>query len=330
MAKESREQRTTPPRLEVVPLQPSGTEPGGGVRTAPAPLERAFDAEHAVVLARGDVHVALCLVSGKVLRLVARGRDWLVSPLASEDARLVAGEVARDEIFDIRHAWGADECLPTVGAFPGVRDHGSVWGRPCLVTVHASTRHECRWVIEGQRVTRRIELEEVGTEGVRILVELEFPTLWETDVESSRTGVTLALETLYAFHALFLAEEGSCLTLKESGHDAFRGAFPSPSHPAARKFFARADEGRLSHPDGTRVIVRLLEGLGWFGVWWCNDAWGDGRVHRTVGLEPTTHPSDGPIFRSAVEGAAGTAEGLIAGKGDPSRKRVAFSLEFPA
>jgi hypothetical protein len=164
---------------------------------------------------------------------------------------------------------------------------------------------------------RRLLLEEVA--GVpRLRVELDFPSRLPL-CSGATEGV---LEGLYAFHALFLMETGSRLSfLNASAKAHLWGVFPSPAEPCAHKFYMRAQSALLVHPDSSACRLTVLDSEpGNFGIWWCNNGWGDGREHRVAGLEPTTHLSDGPLFDTSEPGTS------------PSEKArlFAFQLEFPA
>lgn len=289
------------------------------------------------VLMAKELRVRLCPRTGKILSLRVRGREWLQQPPEGAEAALAAGRLEDAPRFTIHAAWGADECYPSVGGLPGfaaahVRDHGEIWGRRCVVSARGEAHHDCAWTLPlpGSPVLRRrLHLDVTSgptsdaarpTDGAgtpRLTVELSFPA----HVPAVAGTKTTSLEALYAFHALFSMETDSRLVLLDaSAKEVFRGVFPSPQHPCAHKFFVRASAAVIAHPGGATCRVELAAGeQGNFGIWWCNNGWGDGREHRVLGLEPTTHPSDGPLFVPAGVGPVSSEK----------PRPFAFSLEFP-
>jgi hypothetical protein len=279
------------------------------------------------VLTRDGIAVRICAATGKIVAMESHGRSWLVPPPSGSSEALAAGALAQANRFSIDEAWGADECFPTVAAYGdssaghshnhGARDHGEIWGRRCRVTAHATSLHDCAWALpfpDAPGFRRELRLPGDG----RLHVRVVFPSR----VALARNGLE-RLEALYAFHALFAAETNTRLFLfdDEPTHPraSLRATFPPPMRAEARKFYAAARAGVLEHPDGSRCVVRLGKGLPGFGIWWCNNGWGDGREHRTIGLEPTTHLSDGPIFTS-----------YEVPLGFHSKQDLSFTLEFPS
>lgn len=299
----------------------------------------------------GKTSVRLCPRTGKMLSLFAQNREWLLPAPKGAVAALASGQLQEATRFTIHEAWGADECYPTVGGLPrslrthehtsegsflSLRDHGEVWGRPCEVSVHTSVQHVCSWSLRPEvppslleplwfRLERHLQLE--NTSGVpRLSVTVTFPRRLAL-CASACSSPPLSIDALYAFHALFQMETGSRLSLLSRDSElVFQGMFPSPADPCAHKFYAQASEALLEHPGGASCRIVLHDSAqaerGLFGIWWCNNGWGDGREHRVVGIEPTTHASDGPLF--------GPARPACSTSHTPGNTRVfSFTLEFP-
>ena len=279
---------------------------------------------HSFDLEVGSTCVRVCPRTGKIQGLLARSREWLAPAPEGAAVALAEGHQKEASRFTIHEAWGADECYPSVGGLSGfseaaVRDHGEIWGRTCVVDSHGASHHHGSWTLPmpGSPVLRRkLLLEEIA--GMpRLRVELDFP--WRLPFGTGAT--TGFLEGLYAFHALFLMETGSRLSfLNSSAQEIFQGVCPSPAAPCAYKFYMRAASALLVHPDSSACRLTVLGSEpGHFGIWWCNNGWGDGREHRVAGLEPTTHLSDGPLFDASNSDTFPTEK----------VRRFAFQFEFP-
>lgn len=294
-------------------------------------------AEHVQNLVHKALRLDIAAATGKILDLrvqlpAGAHASLLVAPLADEFAAECHGENASRDQFTIAHAWGADECFPTVTAHaaPPLRDHGELWGRHAQTRTGRSGnetsppegRHETVWQLpfatpQGEPLTFHRTLSTTLPTHPAMLSSWPAAALlghFHTRISfPSRIMAGLdCLEGLYAAHALYQAEEGDLFTVRAatgadtiftpSAEVVWEGVFPAPSAPGAQKFYVNAPRGMVlgscleRRRLGIEVWIVHVRGLPSLGVWWCNDAWGDGRTHRTIGIEPTTHPSDGPVF----------------------------------
>jgi len=95
-------------------------------------------------------------------------------------------------------------------------------------------------------------------------------------------------------------------------HEIARRTFAPDEKPVASKFYIEAGKSCafatsiLSERRKVRGDVIQESSLPWLGIWWCHNAWGDGRPHSTIGIEPTNIPSDGPVL--TVDSTANKAE----------------------
>jgi hypothetical protein len=293
----------------------------------------------------GSVSVCVCARTGKIVSLASGKRQWLLPGPAGALEALASGNCATQERFTIEQAWGADECFPTVAGltdpFSGtsslMRDHGVIWGREGVAKNTTEISQSFEWKCEGTSppsnssctdanqpgvLTRSLRLETTVPQGfrpaiVRLWIDITFPSQIAIFQMSIGKKIQVTLDSLYAFHSLFQMETQSQLTL--FGKDeapVFSALFPPPEQPIAQKFFVLAKKGRIEHPDGSRLDLVAGAGIEGFGIWWCNNGWGDGREHRTVGLEPTSHLCDGPLVAPQST------------QSEKNLKRVSFALEF--
>jgi hypothetical protein len=259
-----------------------------------------------LILRSGMVEMHFCLYSGKMTSMSACLPSGEKAPLfVSEPSDSHRGSpVHASDIFDIRSAWGSDECFPSVGAHPecGMRDHGWIWGAFSeMQQLQNGVSH--KWQIPGDVVFKRNVFAAPSADGVAALFCFEvthprFVKVLQSDL--SCLGV-------YASHALFSVDEGDVLEIcseadSQDGQKVFwRGEFPNSTSPVARKFFVTGGKKLSAHlmrkKLGIRVKVNCEDNLPHLGIWWCNNAWGDGRPHQTIGIEPTNALSDGPIFQ---------------------------------
>ncbi len=256
-----------------------------------------------------SLHV--CPDTGKVVDIQCEKADGSIhSLLVSKPSDFSIRSPGLSDVFDIRHAWGMDECFPSVGAHPEcyLRDHGWIWNS--LGThQHLENSLVSEWALwDNQFFQRSISTPNQvalgcasSTSAPGFLVSTRFPRVL------SMPQNDLRISSLYAAHALFAAEESDILEIwagerEQEGAICWRGVFPESRKTVARKFFvegrgklwARLIRSRL----GIEIKIICGDGLPHLGIWWCNNGWGDGRSHRTIGIEPTNHLSDGPIFRS--------------------------------
>jgi hypothetical protein len=294
-----------------------------------------------VRLENGNLVLEISKGTGKLLALKWQGQgtetDLLVVPHESE--RQASLTPTANNVFDAREAFGGDECFPTVSGFShwNLRDHGELWGRTAEVQ---STQGNVTtvWPLASQKAEFRRSIASLPLLGDRkcgFLFDVEFPAFYSVEI----AGTSSCVESLYASHALFSAEEGDVLVLAElspedlvqwnfSGNAEFlkmcikkgmlyRQDFPEKAKPSAQKFYAQSDKKIVSllHKKNANMTLVISQetGLPCTGIWWCNNGWGDGRDHRTIGIEPTTHATDGPIFAST--------------RGDISTKNVSFRWE---
>ncbi len=161
------------------------------------------------------------------------------------------------------------------------------------------------WTLpSGVTVQRRITaLPPASGECASFGFEFDFPA--QVALTHLASAEPLSCLGLYAAHALFAVDTDDVLQIWEvsgEGNSTFvwEGKFPEPTLRQAQKFYVSARggiEARLFRRNfGVEVRLNSHAQLNHMGIWWCNSGWGDGREHRTVGIEPTTHPSDGPVF----------------------------------
>ncbi len=259
-----------------------------------------------ITLASGGVDLAISPVSGKIRGIYVKTSSGDSIPLLVEKPADYVPEVVPgvDAEFTIQHAWGLDECFPSVAPYRefGLRDHGWIWGTPAQTAVRQNWATS-EWKISDRNVFRRDIVALAPTDGAigRFAFTLTFPTFFPT---GSKSACSVAL---YAAHALLSAEEGDMLQIWDGvDSDASRRlvwekAFPSPDMPVAQKTFFTGREKLFARLVRKRLRLEVLfqceHGLPFLGVWWCNDGWGDGRTHRAVGIEPTNHYSDGPLLQ---------------------------------
>jgi hypothetical protein len=216
-------------------------------------------------------------------------------------------DVHEKDVFCIRSAWGSDECFPSVGGYPefGMRDHGWIWGASS--GLQASQNEVVNeWSLPRGDSFRRSILAKNPSDGV--IGRFDFSVTHPRFVATSQGE--FGCFGVYASHALFAAEAGDVLEVwdREEGEQGeqertlcWRGVFPNPADRVAQKFFVTG-KNRLEAiliRKQLRIQIRVICGkeLPHLGIWWCNNGWGDGRAHQTIGIEPTNALSDGPVFQ---------------------------------
>jgi hypothetical protein len=257
-------------------------------------------------LSSGGMYLSISKLSGKILGICVKTAGdecipLLVEPPADAAPELVPGVNAQ---FTIQHAWGLDECYPSVSPYRefGLRDHGWVWGTPGETSIRQNWAMT-EWKITERNVFRRDIVALAPCDGAigRFAFTLTFPTCFPTGFGSASSA------PLYAAHALLSAEEGDVLQIwdgvdsESSRRLIWEKEFPSPDTPVVHKTFFTGKEKLFARLVRKRLRLEVLfqcePGLPYLGIWWCNDAWGDGRPYRSVGIEPTNHHSDGPVLQ---------------------------------
>ncbi len=258
------------------------------------------------ILKSGNTEIVLCEKTGKVVDLrvlLAEGKSISLLVQRPQDA-LAPSSPQADDIFDIRSAWGIDECFPSVAGYPkmGMRDHGLIWGSPAILQKRQN------WLLTEWNLTERdifrrdiVAMNPCDDATGRFAFSLAFPSYFNTSYPD------FGCKSIFASHALFAAEAGDVLEIwdgEESEYKStlcWRGFFPNADEKVAQKFFItgrRKLVARLFRKH-LRLEIKVVcqENVPHLGIWWCNNGWGDGRIHRTIGIEPTNIASDGPIFQ---------------------------------
>jgi hypothetical protein len=259
-----------------------------------------------VVLCSGLIELVVCPHTGKITNMrvcsstVDKNSLLVTEPLDSFPVK----DAHEDDIFDIRSAWGIDECFPYVGSYPecGVRDHGWIWG----VSSKAQVRQDevvNEWTLPKGEVFRRSIVSRVPSGGA--IGCFDFSVTHPRSVLTFQDG--LGCLGIFASHALFSAEAGDVLEVwdGEEGRRerklCWRGVFPAPDKRVARKFFVSGQKGLVAilfrKNLGIQIRIACQKDLPHLGIWWCNNGWGDGRTHQTIGIEPTNALTDGPVFQ---------------------------------
>lgn len=268
-----------------------------------------------VILENETVRLVVEPVLGaRVVSLVDRrtGREWLVQgPVPGAAAR--GAWTSDDAVFAGAHAFGWDECLPTVAPCPDpldpgaapLRDHGESWGRPVEVDAGAGQLSVVwtsrTWPYAFRRTLRLQGSSVVCDYGLNVRGNRPLPILW-------------------SMHALLALEAGSVLVVEPAGSARLThhvGFDVGPDAPAiewpdggavaldvvdaveagrAAKLYldarplrtvaARGTDGAELRFDWERDVAPAL------GIWIDYGGWPPGEKRHQVALEPTTSPDD--------------------------------------
>ena len=235
--------------------------------------------------------------------------------------------------FNSSEAWGGDECFPTIAGNtkPWLRDHGMVWSQPVYMQHSSETHIASTWDVtlddsaRGSFFERTIRSlssttsvpgagssatpgNSLGKTAGVFEFEMKFPKY-----QTCNAPEPFLLQALYSSHALFNFDTGDTFTVFRNNETFFTRTVPgAEQHEADKKYFSEASAENLASPAahnslrailvrkslGVQIEIVCEKGLPHLGVWWCNNGWGDGRPHRTIGIEPTNFASDGPLFLS--------------------------------
>jgi hypothetical protein len=263
-------------------------------------------------LRSGGTTISIHPSSGKIVGISLDGSGELLLERPDDAGdEIVSCGPSVDDRFDVRRAWGFDECFPTVGGFPaaGLRDHGWLWGAPLrmssggvseLLSVWSSPSGVC---FERRVTALPLEAGECGS----FCFELDYLPLVPLLGEHGRSPNSCL--ALYAAHALFAMETGDELQVWDCREEScptfvWGAVFPDAADRQAQKLYltgvGRLEARLFRRSLGVEIQIRCGRQLNYMGIWWCNNGWGDGREHRTVGIEPTSHPSDGPVLAAPM------------------------------
>ena len=262
----------------------------------------------------GAAELIVCPRSGKILALNFKNSknsnfSLLVPPFESELKDTLLGLNCDRTQFESADAWGWDECWPTVGAHPaGLRDHGEIWGRQAVLESGNESGNENsnnsinKGLFQNWNMNENVFSRKVTQKSGQGFCQFEFTLDYPSTIKLNDKNI----ECLYASHALFIADTDD--ELKWENDSLF---FPHETEKQANKFFISGNKFPLKveffrHKIGIKIELEIQQNKTdcesnqfkspCFGIWWCNNAWGDGRHHRTVGIEATSHLGDGPIF----------------------------------
>ena len=258
--------------------------------------------------------------TGKIMGLRTRtflDKNLLVDGFSSERSAALAGMAAGRSVYDSSEAWGVDECFPTIAenAQPLLRDHGALWGQWMQSQTHNPNEISSVWdlssvfsvanTLNTEKAPDRpcvfkrkiwVEHTPADSNTATFHFEVQFPRVL-TDASSS----SVQIQSLYASHALFEAQANDLFSVFAGKEVLYSEPFP----PAEKR---EANKRYFSHPALRAILVRPALGLKieivceqnlpHLGIWWCNNGWGDGRDHRTIGIQPTNFASGGPLFLS--------------------------------
>lgn len=273
-----------------------------------------------IILFSGSSELSIAQSTGKITSLICKQKSLLVEPEPSE-RNMALSDTGRSQ-FKILDAWGGDECFPSVGGSElwRIRDHGMIWGKtPTLNFAHDS---QCTsvWQCDEAQLHRTIlGLSKVDPETCLggYLFKLKFSDSVSPKTSNDEQHLSLNIRSIYASHALFSAQPGDLIewgviddhTEIDSlllGQYIRRVStiknFAPDQAPIASKFYLECPAGKLFYTSlvrkklGVRIDIIQNSSFPYVGIWWCHNAWGDGRPHSTVGIEPTNLPSDGPIL----------------------------------
>jgi hypothetical protein len=233
---------------------------------------------------------------GKITQFLINGNNILVP-------------APNDSIFDIYQAWGWDECYPNVGVpkNSNLRDHGNCWRRQSSTKIKKISSKEYKVNTVWDNLLERIINIKYSNQKEIILNVLINPL--------DNLKIHNKFESIYSAHPLFLAQQGDNLTIFSDEKEIFNKTFETPKDKYANKYFFESFENdkkiisKLSRKKFILEIEQLVKNIKYLGVWWCNDAWGDGREHRTIAIEPCTQKSDNPkplglnqeVFKSKID-----------------------------
>lgn len=274
-----------------------------------------------IALSSGSTKITLSQSTGKVTRLLIDDQNTLVEPMPHEWSLGCAPNQSNE--FNSSVAWGSDECFPNVAASRvwDLRDHGSIWGQqPDIVHSH---NNSCTVIWKKKhllfkRVISALSLPPSSAVLGAFELNMSYPTSIPLTAISASPEAEGSVAGLYAWHTLFEANPGDTViwgTLEDlpdpiqlaTGawkiNECARRIFAPEGNPIASKFYIQTNTSTafatsiLRKKIGVRVDVIQDISLPWLGIWWCHNAWGDGRPHSTIGVEPTNIPSDGPVLQ---------------------------------
>lgn len=257
--------------------------------------------ERYLSLSSGTATLSICRNTGKVVSLVSPNphgiaQEWLEQPYQPElRERNFQLEFKNSLSFNDDVAWGSDWCYPTISAFPPeLRDHGEIWGRPVQLMHYTNTSIELGYCVFNGFFKVQIQSIEPSNES-GVDAQFKFSLQFSESLQSSPWHHWFGL---FAMHSLFQAQPGDVLEIRDHQSELARWVFPENQETQAQKFYVsgetlQAHWRRNSHRHALEISHGGLHG---FGIWWCNGAWGRG-TSRCVGIEPTNHLTDGPVWK---------------------------------
>jgi hypothetical protein len=274
----------------------------------------------------------ICQNTGKILSFKTQKftqnklhqTEWLLQP--SNNTFINAAQPENN--FTVDFAFGADDCFPTVGKTLFHRDHGDIWGQKALwekksenfIKIRHKNFEKEVQILNSQQLKKTLlkNFENFPADQFffhkprAIYFKVYFPMF--SNISSN--GENKFFENLYASHALFNVQsenESSACSLailewrKQNIEVCSRSVFPKyegNNKNALKTFFSphELDSTKKPHTlgalwsrsSGSPSVLILTQPQTHLGIWWCNNGWGDGRHHQTVGIEPCNFPLETP------------------------------------
>lgn len=251
---------------------------------------------------------------------LATGRQWLVEGGFTSD-------VGEDAVYGAAAARGWDECFPTVGVcdhpdWGGLRDHGTLWGRPWEVVAVRLDRIETCFSDREFAFTRALSLSANTVTANYVVINLG----------------DSALPYLWSQHCLLATTPDDTIALAGQGKMIAGGTdYDWPAHPLrnltqvgpvtegfALKSYAATSGAAFAEIMNPNGGIRFdWADVPSFGLWLSYGGWPEAAGVHQVALEPTTATADDLALAEAL------GQARVLAPQDTHRWQVKISLTRP-